>query len=119
METPVVKYKTKPYTLKAIRAYYARNKEQIIHKLVSSRFIKKANLMMDTMELGNDYIKIIMLFKLSGYKQYQIDKDVRMALKPRLLSIIKDINQTNQDFSFLRIAPYGDEDDNSYDGNYL
>lgn len=122
MESPIVetietKFKTKPYTLKAIRAYYSRNKENIIRKLVFSRFLKKANLLMDGMELSNDYIKIISLFKLSGYKQYQIDKEIRLALKPRLLEIIKDI-KIQQDYGFLRIEPYGDEDDISYDGNY-
>lgn len=112
-------YKTKPYTLKAVKAYYARNKEAITRKTVAGRFIKKANGIMDAMTDANDYIKWVSLFQLTNYKQYQTNTDVRNQLKDRLLTIIASMDTTGNDLSFLRLGnEYGDETDVTYDGNY-
>jgi hypothetical protein len=117
METKV--YKTKPYTLKAVKAYYARNKEAITRKTVAGRFVKKANGIMDTLDNANDYIKLVSLFQLTSYKQYQTNTDVRNILKDRLLTILASMDTSGNDLSFLRLGnEYGDEMDVSYDGNY-
>ncbi len=118
IDTVVKVYKTKPYTLRAIKKYYEKNKDEISRKTIIGRFIKKANGIIDQMETGNDYIKWILIMQLSSYKHYQTSKDVRLQLKDRLLSVVSTLDTTNNDISILRIAPYGDEDDITYDGNY-
>ena len=117
METKV--YKTKSYTLKAVKAYYARNKESITRKTVAGRFIKKADGILTSLENATEHIKWADLFRLTTYKQYQTNPDVRNKLKDRLLTLLASMDTSGNDLSFLRLGgEYGDENDISYDGNY-
>ena len=120
MEEPKTErvYKTKPYQLKAIRAYYSRNKVAISKKNKESRFLQKSNILIDCMDTSNDYVKWILLFQLTSYKEYQTNVDVRLKLKDRLLSIINSMNVAGYDLTFLKLGgEYGDEQCITYDGN--
>lgn len=119
METKV--YKTKSYTLKAVKAYYERNKERIMKKNTFKRFEKKANELLTKMEDPDitEYNKWVLLFQLTNYKIYQTSLENRNIIKERLLKIVQSMDTLDNDMSFLRLGnEYGDENDISYDGNY-
>jgi hypothetical protein len=104
--------KTKDYTLRATKAYYQRNKLVIRQKVNLKRFGKVIDVYLNKLETLplSDMEKWVIIYKITSYKEYKTNSEVRCHLRDRLIAVIENLNQTNQDLTFLRLGgKYGDE----------
>lgn len=95
--------KTKPYILRATKAYYQKNKEEIKLKLNLKRFKNMADLQLDVIqknELTNGQ-KWILLTKIVNYKEYKNNPIAREYVDERILNVVKSIDPSKTDINSL------------------
>jgi hypothetical protein len=126
LEKPV----TPSYQLRASKKYYENNKTLIKSKSLAKNFKKQADAILteiDSLDNHNEIYK--KLRQLATYKIYQIDKDARLEIKDRILSILQTFPMVSDenlpyDFKFLRlgdseiISPLGSIDNLEYKGRH-
>ena len=95
MEQPTRQLKTKPYTLRAIRKYYDKNKEVIKERVLHAQFMKRVEPMIDLCKETNDEAVIVRtLYKITTYKQWQKDTS-REIIQDDIDEIKRKISQSD------------------------
>ncbi len=86
--------KTKPYILRATKAYYQKNKEEIRLKLNLKRFKSMADLQLDVIQRNEltSGQKWILLTKIMNYKEYKNNPIAREYVDERILNVVKSID---------------------------
>lgn len=108
-------YKTKEYVRRATNKYYLAHKEEISRRNHIKSFYKKLDNILEQLDEVDEYRKQIILLKLSTYKVWQVEPQIRKQYKDKIEKYINEsVDIDNNLFEQLRLY----NDDNVYIGNY-
>lgn len=87
--------KTKPYTLRAIRKYYDKNKEFIKERVLHAQFMKRVEPMIALCrETADEAVIVRTLYKITTYKQWQKETS-REIIQDDIDEIKRKISQSD------------------------